>query len=71
MLLTILIKALYNEDKTNVQLNKENIMAIIECIKTLEATTPECIYILKQLKECKELQSKKIFVESLVNIIAK
>lgn len=71
MLLSILIKALYNEDQTDVQPNEENIMAIVECIKTLIATRPECIHILKQLKECKEFQSKKIFVESLIGIIAK
>ncbi|VVC37069.1 Armadillo-type fold,Tti2 family,Armadillo-like helical [Cinara cedri] len=64
VLLAILIKALYNEDKT--QPKKENILAIEECIKTLKASRPECINpILTKFKECKEFQSKKIFKESL------
>jgi len=66
VLLTILIKALYNEDKSPVQPNKENIIVIVECIRTLEAARPECTRnILNTLKECKEFQSKIIFKEYL------
>ncbi|XP_026817580.1 TELO2-interacting protein 2-like [Rhopalosiphum maidis] len=66
VLLVILIKALYSEDKNSVQPNKENILAIIECIKTLEAARPECIRnVLNKLKECKEFQSKIIFKKYL------
>jgi len=61
-----LIKALYNEDKNSVQPNKENITAIVECIRTLEAARPECIRdILNKLKESKEFQSKMRFKEYL------
>lgn len=66
MLLTILIKALYNEDKNGIEPNEENISAIIECIRTLEATRPECVRkTLNKLKECKEFNSKKTFKKSL------
>lgn len=66
VLLTILIKALYNEDKSPVQPNKENIIVIVECIRTLEAARPECIRnVLNKLKECKEFQSKIIFKQYL------
>lgn len=66
VILTILIKALYNEDKLGLQPNNEIIEAILECIKTLEATRPDCVRdILNRLKTCKELQSKKIFKASL------
>lgn len=62
----ILIKALYNEDKLCLLPNKEIIEAIIECIKTLEAARPDCVReTLNRLKACEELQSKKIFKESL------
>lgn len=48
------------------QPNKENIIVIIECIRTLEAARPECIRnILNKLKECKEFQSKMRFKEYL------
>lgn len=66
VLLTILIKALYSEDKMCTQPKKENILAIIECIKTLEAARPDYVRnILNKLKACKELESKQIFKESL------
>jgi len=66
VLLTILSKALYNEDKSPVQPNKENILVIVECIRTLEAARPECIRnVLNKLRECKEFQSKTIFKEYL------
>lgn len=66
MLLTILIKALYNEDKPGIEPNKENILAVIGCIKTLEAANPEGVRsVLNKLKECKEFQSKHSFTESL------
>lgn len=66
VLLTILIKALYNEDKEGLQLNEENILAIVECIRTLEAARPECIRnVLNKLKKCKEFKSKKIFMKYL------
>jgi len=66
VLLTILIKALYNEDKSSVQPNKENIIVIVECIRTLEAVRPECIRnILNKLKDSEEFQSKIIFKEYL------
>lgn len=46
--------------------NTENISAIIECIKTLEAARPECVRkTLNKLKECKEFHSKKIFKKSI------
>jgi len=65
-LLTILIKALYNEDKVELPPNKKNILAILECIKTLEAAKPECVRnVLNKLKECEELNTKSIFKESL------
>lgn len=67
ILLVVLIKALYNEDK--IQHNEENIMAIVECIRTLQAARPECINpILTKFKECKEFQSKQIFKEYLEKI---
>jgi len=48
------------------QPNKENILAIVECIRTLEAAKPECIRnILNKLKEYKEFQSKNIFKKYL------
>jgi hypothetical protein len=66
VLLTILVKALYNEDKINQQPNMENVLAIIECIRILEAARPECVRnVLNKLKECKEFQSKKMFIEFL------
>jgi len=66
VLLTILIKALYNEDKKGEEPNRQNISAIIECIRTLEAARPESVRkTLNKLKECKEFNSKKIFKESL------
>jgi len=66
VLLVILIKALYSEDKNAVQPNEENILVIVECIKTLEAARPECIRnVLNKLKECKEFQSKIIFKKYL------
>lgn len=69
VLLTILIKALYNEDKLPLQSNKENILAIVECIRTLEAVRPECVRsTLNKLKSCKELHVKKIFKESLETV---
>lgn len=46
--------------------NEENILAIIECIRTLEATRPECVRnILNKFKKCKEFQSKILFKEYL------
>lgn len=66
VLLTILIKALYNEHKTGLEPNKDNIFAISECIKTLEAARPECVRnVLNKLKECKQFESKKMFKETL------
>lgn len=66
VLLTILIKALYNEDKMGEQPNKDNIMVIVECIQTLEAVRPQCTRgVLNELKGCKEFQSKTIFIEHL------
>lgn len=66
VLLTILIKALYNEDKVGQQSNKDNIMALLECIRTLQAVRPECTKsVLKKLKENEELQSKNKFIEYL------
>lgn len=66
VLLTILVKALYDEDKMNQQPNMENILAIIECIRTLEAAKPECVRnVLNKLKQCEEFQSKKLFKDSL------
>lgn len=68
-LLTILVKALYDEDKTNQQPNTENILAIVECIRTLEAAKPECVRnVLNKLRECKEFQSKQCFKESLETV---
>jgi len=62
----MLIKALYSEDKHFVQPNEENILAIVECIKTLEAARPECVRnVLNKLKECKEFQSKIMFKKYL------
>jgi len=66
VLLTILLKALYNEGKSGVEPNEENISAIIECIKTLEAARPKCVRnTLNVLKECKTFNSNKIFKETL------
>lgn len=66
VLLTILIKALYNEDKVGQQSNKDNIMALLECIRTLQTVRPECTKsVLKKLKENEELQSKNKFIEYL------
>lgn len=69
VLLAILIKALYNENNTDGPPNKENISVIVECIKTLEATKPESVrQVLNQLMEHEELHSKKLFIETLVNL---
>lgn len=66
VLLTILIKALYSEHATDLQPNKDNIIAISECIRTLEAVRPECVRnVLNKLKECKQFESNKIFKETL------
>lgn len=59
VLLTILIKALYNEGKMNSQPNMKNVSAIEECFRLLEAIRPECLRTtLKKLVESEELKSK-------------
>lgn len=66
MLLTILIKALYNEDNMDVQTKKETILGIVECIRILETAKPKLVReVLNKLKECKELKTKEIFKETL------
>ncbi|XP_025198705.1 TELO2-interacting protein 2-like [Melanaphis sacchari] len=66
VLLLILIKALYNEDKNSMEPNEKNILVIVECIKTLEAARPECVRnVLNKLKQCEEFQSKIKFKKFL------
>ncbi|XP_050442982.1 uncharacterized protein LOC126847048 [Adelges cooleyi] len=68
-LLTILVKALYDEDNLNsLPPNDENITAIVDCIRTLVAAVPEATISLNKLKNENEFQTKLILIEALNSI---
>lgn len=66
VLLTTLIKVLYNESKMDSQPDMRNISAIEECFRVLEAIRPECLRnTLNKLMESKELKLKNNCIDFL------